>query len=163
MVGGCGHLRGVRDVHEAAAPLFALGGQQVHQAVEDVVAHERPGGLGDLGLQPGLLVHLRDTAFDREGGEVGGGSVGDDVLVDGLAAGVVGDGAVVDVDGDALDRDAVAGERPSDTTSAGSVSSTAWRSTCSDLPKTQGSWTAVTSMPSGGLSWRSWAAAQEGL
>src|SRR5690606_40292887 len=90
--GGGGHVDERRgDVGPAG------GGQMVQGGVEDVVAHERAGGVGDRGGETGCE-QRRDGVLDRRGGEVGRRAAGHDGLVDRLGAGVVGDPGVGEVE-----------------------------------------------------------------
>jgi hypothetical protein len=106
-----------RHVHEAAArpepapvepaPVGAARVEQVHEPIEDVVADEGPRGLRDVSREA-RRAQRRDCGLDGQCAPVSDGAALDDGAIDRLLAGVVGDARVVDVDGDALERDAVA-------------------------------------------------------
>ena len=75
-----------------------MGGDLLHDPVEQVVADEGSGGVADRGGDPGHADGFGHF-FHRQVGETGGGSAGGDGDVLGLVALVVGDGGVVQVHG----------------------------------------------------------------
>jgi hypothetical protein len=98
-------------VHETAAQPRSPGRRAVEQAVQDVIADERPGRVRQPDGYPGRL-HPGDARLHRDRGEVRGRPVSHDGTVDRLRSRVVQNPRVVHVDGDPFDRDlgAVVGE-----------------------------------------------------
>ena len=109
------HLfRQVGDVDEAGGDgRFALRGEVVQQAVEQVVADVGASRVGDTG-RDALRLDVRDHFLDRQRCPVGDRAASDDGFINRLVAFVVGDTEVVDIDADAFHRDVRAAARLTD-------------------------------------------------
>ena len=79
----------VGDVDESAQSFLPAVGQEIHETVEEMIAHEGAGGIGYFCRNSQGGEGLVDFP-DGKGGEIGGRSTGHDGFVYGLISAIVG-------------------------------------------------------------------------